>query len=75
MSNIDRINAAIRECLEACYESQAPLPCLAEFVTKLRADDAWRDAEVQEVETAVRQMLKALVTPAEHDSDRQTDVV
>ncbi len=64
MNNSDRINAAIRDCLEGCYESQTPLPRLAEYVANLRADPAWRDSEVMEVEVAVRQMLKGLVSPA-----------
>jgi len=62
MSNVDRINAAIRECLAGCYGSQNPLPCLAEYVTNLRADVSWREAEVLEVEVAVRQMLKGIVS-------------
>lgn len=69
MSNIDRINAAIRDCLAGCYESQTPLPCLAEYVANLRADPTWRDSEVLEVEVAVRQMLKGLVSPAQCDSE------
>jgi hypothetical protein len=65
MNNPDRINAAIRDCLQRCYESRFPLPILAEFMGKLRADPDWREAEVQEVEAAVRQMLKGIMTMAE----------
>ncbi len=65
MSTTDRINSAIRECLEGCYESQSPLPFLAEYVTKLRADPGWREADVMEVEVAVRQMLKGILRVAD----------
>jgi hypothetical protein len=65
MTNTERINAAIRECLEGCYESREPLPHLAEYVANLRADPAWRESEVLEVEVAVRQMLKGMVSPSD----------
>jgi hypothetical protein len=65
MNDPDRINAAIRHCLERCYESRAPLPCLAEFAGKLRADPAWREAEIQEVEAAVRQVLKGILSSSD----------
>lgn len=60
MSKADRINDAIRECLDGCYRAQIPLAHLAEYVAKLRADPSWREAEVVEVEVAVRQMLKGI---------------
>jgi hypothetical protein len=65
MNKPDRINAAIRDCLQRCYESQVPLHSLAEFVGMLRANPDWREAEVQEVEAGVRQMLKGIMSPAE----------
>lgn len=57
----DKINGAIRACLEECYESSNHLATLAEFTSRLRDDPAWRDAEIAEVEVAVRQMLKGLL--------------
>jgi hypothetical protein len=60
MSKVDRINDAIRQCLDGCYRAQFPLAYLAEYVAKLRADETWREAEVQEVEVSVRQMLKGI---------------
>jgi hypothetical protein len=67
MTDANRINAAIRECLDKCYASQTPLPCLAEYVDLLRADPTWREADVLEVEVAVRQMLKGIVLEPEGD--------
>jgi hypothetical protein len=67
MADANRINAAVRECLEKCYAAQAPLPCLAEYVAVLRSDPNWREADVLEVEVAVRQMLKGIVSDADAD--------
>jgi hypothetical protein len=60
MSKADRINEAIRQCLDGCYRAQLPLSHLAEFVAKLRADPTWRESDISEVEIAVRQMLKGI---------------
>lgn len=68
MADAHRINAAIRECLDQCYASQTPLPCLAEYVAMLRANSEWREADVLEVEVAVRQMLKGILSEPESDT-------
>jgi hypothetical protein len=56
-----KINTAIRDCLARCYESEAPLAELAEYVILLRAEPAWSDAEIYEVETTVRRVLMGIV--------------
>ena len=63
----ERINEAVRGCLAHCYASAAPLACLAEYVGKLRADPAWHDGDVLEVEVAVQRVLKRM-TQDETDS-------
>lgn len=68
MADPNRINAAIRECLDQCYASQTPIPCLAEYVAMLGGDPDWSDAEVAEVENAVRQMLKRIMLDPGDDS-------
>jgi hypothetical protein len=68
MTDPNRINAAIRECLDQCYASQTPLPCLAEYVALLRGDPGWSDAEVAHVENTVRQILKGIVSEPRDDS-------
>jgi hypothetical protein len=68
MADPNRINAAIRECLDQCYASQTPLPCLAEYVAMLRGDPAWSDAEVAQVENAVWQMLRGIVSEPKDDT-------
>ena len=56
-----KINIAVRECLDRCYKSDQPLNCLADFTLRLRDDPDWRDAEVQEFETAVRRVLSEVL--------------
>ena len=55
------MNAAIQECLEACYRALRPLDCLSSFAARLRADPGWREAEVREFETVVTRMLAELL--------------
>jgi hypothetical protein len=68
MADAHKINAAIRECLDQCYASQTPLPCLAGYIAMLRADSEWREADVFKVEVAVRQMLKGVLSEPESDT-------
>jgi hypothetical protein len=56
-----RLNAAIRTCLQRCYGSKPPIDVIAEFILELRADPAWTDRDVLEVETAVRRILRLIV--------------
>lgn len=56
-----RINAAIRTCLQRCYGSKPPIDAIAEFILELRADPAWTERDVLEVETAVRRILRLIV--------------
>jgi hypothetical protein len=58
---ISKINHAIHECLQSCYRSPMPLAALATRITQLRADPRWREAEIEEVETAVRHILRGVV--------------
>ena len=57
----DKINSAIRECLARCYESDAPLANLAEYLIRLRSDPSWREAEVYQVESTVRRVLTRMI--------------
>ena len=63
---VNRFNGAVHECLEECYQASLPLACLAEYAQRLRAD-GWREAEIEEVETAIRRLLKAVVAPESSD--------
>jgi len=59
--NSTKMNAAIQECLEACYESLKPLDCLSNYTAKLRADPAWDVVEVRNFESVARRMLAELL--------------
>ena len=57
-----KMNAAVQECLETCYESLKPLDCLSSYTARLRADPAWEAAEVREFEAVARRMLAELLS-------------
>ena len=57
---VQRINQAIKDCLEGCYQNSMPLGALGEFMDRLRADSSWNEAEIEQVERGVLQMLAAL---------------
>jgi hypothetical protein len=63
----EKINAAIHECLERCYAADYPIACLAVYIKGLKQDPQWRLAEVDLVETRVRQILTLLVKPSATD--------
>jgi hypothetical protein len=56
----NRLNSAVRECLERCYESRDWLACLADYAERLRSD-GWPSADIDEVEAAVRHILTAVL--------------
>ena len=57
----NKINAAIHECLERCYSAKLPIACMAAYLGELRTDPLWSLAEVDMVETRVRQILTLIV--------------
>jgi hypothetical protein len=56
---LNRLNGATRECLEHCYQSNSWLNSLAEYAERLRAD-GWSEADIEEVETTVWRILRAM---------------
>ena len=62
-----KINEAIREVLDQCYVSQAPMAVLGTFIQRLSSDPAWSAAEVQEVRHKTIQILGILAEDASHD--------
>jgi len=56
-----KMNGAIQECLEDCYQSLRPLDCLSSHAARLRADAGWQEAEVREFETVLTRMLAELL--------------
>jgi len=61
MPDIDRYNHAVRNCLKQCLGSKVPLARLAEFRDHLRELPGWHNRDIAAVETAARQMLRALL--------------
>lgn len=57
----NKINVAIHDCLNECYKSENPLAVVAAYVTRLRADPTWAESEIDDFETAIRRILKALM--------------
>jgi hypothetical protein len=55
------IRAAVKDCLARCYRGNTPLGELAQFLGELRAQ-AWSQADVRKVESAVRKVLAGVVT-------------
>jgi len=61
MCDIERLNCAVRDCLNLCLRDKAPVARLTGFKAWLRARPQWREQEVAAVETATRRLLGAIV--------------
>jgi hypothetical protein len=59
----DHVQEAIRDCVARCRTHAQPLTCIAEAIGELRADPNWTDAEVTQVEMAVRRIIARLIDP------------
>jgi hypothetical protein len=59
-------NAAVRECLAGCYQTDIPISALAEYVDLLKQRD-WTPSEIHKVEAAVTKILLAVVSKHERD--------
>jgi hypothetical protein len=59
--SVERINAAIRQCLDHCYAAENPLACWADFMNGMWADPAWNKGDVEQAHLATRRILKALL--------------
>ena len=60
-----RINAAIRDCLDALQPGRPPLAHLATYLDSLRHDRDFSDADIREVEQSVRRILSELIIEPE----------
>jgi hypothetical protein len=59
-SPLPKANAAVQEGVDRCRQSVAPLVTLALFIDELRASPHWQDAEIIQVETAIRRILRRI---------------
>jgi hypothetical protein len=65
MEATDKINAAVRACLESVPHGGSPLAHMAAFIETLKTDHKLSDEEVREVETVVRRILTTLIDPGD----------
>jgi len=61
MPDVDRLNHAVKICLNRCVADKAPIARLAEFCELLRTRSEFRDVEVNAVDAAARRLLQALL--------------
>ncbi len=59
--HLERVNAAVRDCLDLCYRSEDPFHCWSQYVETLRSDTTWNRHDVELVQQATRRILKALL--------------
>jgi len=64
-----KVNRAIRECLEACYQASDILPKIAGFLADLKTVPGWREAEIHEVELAIHKVLHGVTEGATYAGD------
>ncbi len=67
MAPSDKINAAVRACLDQAYRSTDRLAAKERFLAHLRASAAWSDEEVSTIADAVNRILLPDRPPAEDD--------
>jgi hypothetical protein len=68
---LERINAAVRECLARCYAQGNPLVAMAEYFEELRRSGRWKNAEIALVRARVSRLLRQL--GGEPDGDESGD--
>jgi hypothetical protein len=69
-----KINNAVHECLDRCYETDDSLPVIAAFLDELKKIGDWREAEIHEVELAVHKLLQQVSTGgSDRSSAAETD--
>jgi hypothetical protein len=61
----DKINLAIRECLDRCYASPTPAVALADYLKQLSRSDGWQASEVNEVRTRAIRIFRNVAVPEE----------
>jgi len=61
MFNRDKVNWAIRECLQRCYYSSNILATIEDFIVQLRRRKLWNDSDLRAVEHGVRKVLYGIL--------------
>ena len=71
--DLERINAAVRECLARCYSLKNPLVAMAEYFEELKATGTWNDAELALVRARVTLLLRQLGGESDANADPEDD--
>lgn len=59
--NNDRINIAIRDCVQRCFSGGSVIARTAAFLRDLRASGSWDKADIRAVEIGVHRMLQRML--------------
>jgi hypothetical protein len=55
-----KMNQALRDCLDSCYASEAPLVALANFGKELSSNPNWTDNDIGEVTLRAFRLLSRI---------------
>jgi hypothetical protein len=58
----ERLNRAVRDCLQHCYQATDIVPKVAEFLDKLERTEGWNTASIRAVEMTVYRILHGVVS-------------
>jgi hypothetical protein len=65
----ERVNQAIRDCLQHCYQASQVLPVIAGFMAGMKAAGGWDDDEIRVVEIGVHKILGGIVAAPIYPGD------
>lgn len=65
----ERLNRAVRDCLQHCYQATDIVPKIAEFLDKLKKQKGWSTASIRAVEMTVYRILRGVVGGAVYLGD------
>jgi len=54
----ERLNQAVRDCLQHCYEATDIVPRIAKFLDELKKTEGWNSEAIRAVEITVYRMLR-----------------
>ena len=63
----EKVNRAVRACLERCIGAGDPLVQARDSIEQLRRDPTWTDAEVRDVEAMVLKAVKVIIRQPRSD--------
>ena len=63
----NKVNAAIHDCLNVCYNSHQPVLALTEYLKGLWSSGEWTAVEVAKIRSATVHILRSVAAPEEDD--------